>query len=134
MPDERTNTASRQVITAAMRVHSVLGPGMLEHAYRRCLAHELRLHGVRVDEEVSLPLRYRRFDLDVAYRVDLLVDDRVIVEVKAISTLKPVHAAQLLSYLRLADRSLGLLLNFHVLRLKHGIRRIVNDHVPDYWR
>lgn len=113
-----------QVIGAALRVHSTLGPGLLESAYAACLAHELRTRGHAVLTQHPLPIRYDGLLIDVGYRVDLLVDDVVIVELKAVARLAPVHEAQLLSYLRLSGVKVGLLINFHEYRLKDGIRRL----------
>ena len=118
---------SGQVVDSAMTVHSALGPGLLESAYVACLAHELRLRGLHVREQVPLPVIYRGVQIELGYRLDILVDGDLIVEVKAVAKLLPVHHAQLLSYLRLSGRRVGLLINFHVRRLKDGISRIVND-------
>lgn len=118
---------SGMVVTSAMTVHSALGPGLLESAYEACLVRELELRGLRVRRQVMLPLRYRGAVLDVGYRLDLLVEEQVVAEVKAVKAIDPIHRAQLLSYLRLSGMRLGLLLNFHALRLKHGIVRMRND-------
>jgi GxxExxY protein len=118
--------SSRAVIDAAMRVHTVLGPGLLENAYQVCLEHELRRRGHFVQGQWPLPILYDGVHIDVGYRVDLLVDDLVIVELKAVAKVLPIHEAQLLSYLRLSGVRVGLLINFHELRLKDGIRRMVN--------
>jgi GxxExxY protein len=123
---EGDEATSRQILTCAMRVHSALGPGLLESAYEICLAHVLEASGVPVKRQVSMPLTFEGVDLDAGYRLDLLVDNRVVVEVKAIERLQPIHTAQLLSYLRLANLRMGLLLNFHVLRMKDGIKRVLN--------
>jgi GxxExxY protein len=120
------NTISGQVVDSAMRVHSALGPGLLEHAYQVCLAHDLTARGLRVRREVDMPVIYNGVRVDLAYRIDLLVEESVVVEVKAIAKLLPVHEAQLLSLLRLSDHRVGLLINFHVPRLKDGIIRRVN--------
>jgi GxxExxY protein len=109
-----------------MRVRSALDPGLLESAYEICLAHLLATSGVPVRRQVSMPLTFEGIDLGAGYRLDLLVDNRVIVEVKAVERLQPIHTAQLLSYLRLANLRMGLLLNFHVLRMKDGIKRVLN--------
>ena len=118
---------SGRIVHAAIRVHSALGPGLLESAYRACLAHELREEGMDVRSEVALPVRYRGISVEVGYRLDLLVEEAVVVELKAVSKLLPIHEAQLLSYLRLSGHKLGLLINFHVPRLKDGLRRMRND-------
>lgn len=118
---------SGAVVDAAMRVHSALGPGLLESAYAACLAHELRQRGLKVMCEVPLPVVYDGIKLDAGYRLDMLVEDAVIVELKAVEALAPIHQAQLLSYLKLSGKRVGLLINFHVLHLKDGIKRLVND-------
>jgi len=117
---------SHAVITAAMKVHTALGPGLLESTYTVCLQHELRKAGFNSEAQVALPVVYDGVKLPLGYRIDLMVEDKVIVELKSVDGISPVHQAQLLSYLKLSGRSLGLLLNFNVLRLKDGIRRMVN--------
>jgi GxxExxY protein len=115
-----------QIIKASLRVHSVLGPGLLESAYRVCLRHELLESGVEVLSEVPVPIVYDGCVIDVGYRIDLLVEQSVVVEVKTVRKLMPVYSAQLLSYLRLSQLPTGLLINFHVARLRDGIKRIAN--------
>ena len=114
-----------QILTSAMRVHSVLGPGLLESAYEACLAHEIGKAGLTVDRQVALPIEYDGQRLEAGYRLDLLVEQIVVVEVKAVEKLTPIHLAQVLSYLKLGAFPLGFLLNFHVAHLRHGIKRIV---------
>ncbi|MBI4441841.1 MAG: GxxExxY protein [Acidobacteria bacterium] len=109
-----------------MKVHSAVGPGLLESAYEACLLHELRDLGLKVAAQVSLPVAYDGVKIEVGYRVDLLVEDAVIVELKAVETLLSIHTAQLLSYLKLSGKRVGLLINFNVLQLKDGIKRMVN--------
>lgn len=121
-----TNTTSGVVVDSAIKVHSALGPGLLESAYHACLAHELRQRGVRVLTQVDLPVVYDGKRIDVGYRIDMLVEDSVVVELKTVKKLLRVHEAQLLSYLRLGGYRVGLLINFHVDRLKDGIRRMAN--------
>ena len=121
-----TNTTSGVVVDSAMKVHSALGPGLLESAYHACLAHELRQRGVKVLTQVDLPVVYDGKRIDVGYRIDMLVDDSVVVELKTVKKVLRVHEAQLLSYLRLGGYRVGLLINFHVDRLKDGIRRMAN--------
>jgi GxxExxY protein len=116
----------KNVVEAALRVHSALGPGLLESAYQVCLAHELVECGLAVEQEAGLPVHYRGNTLDVGYRIDLLINKKVIVEIKAVEKLMPIHSAQLLSYLKLSQCKLGFLLNFNVLRMKDGIKRVVN--------
>lgn len=120
------NDVSGQVVDGAIRVHSILGPGLLERPYLVCLAHELGKRGLRVQAEIPMSVRYDGVELDLAYRLDLLVEDCVVVEIKAVAKLLPVHHAQLLSQLKLSDRRVGLLINFNVALLKDGIVRMVN--------
>jgi len=120
------NELTATIIGAAIEVHRVLGPGLLESAYNECLQHELELRGVRYEVEVPVTVDYKGHVLLNAYRVDLLVENAVVVELKAVETLEPVHAAQLLTYLRLLRRRVGLLINFNVPVLRKGVRRIVN--------
>ena len=121
------NKISGLIIEAAMRVHTALGPGLLESAYESCLLHELRKIGLIVLSQQILPIEYDSVKIDAGYRIDLLVADSVIVELKAVEKLLPIHEAQLLSYLKLGNKSLGLLINFNVVRLKDGIKRMAND-------
>ena len=124
---ERINEIPGIVVDAAMKVHTELGPGLLESAYSACMAYELRQRGLKVESEVGLPLVYGGVEMEVGYRLDLLVEDLVIVELKAVQQLLPLHEAQLLSYLKLSGRKVGLLLNFNVLRMMDGIKRMVNQ-------
>lgn len=119
------NQDSGQVVDAAMKVHSLLGPGLLEGAYEKCLVYELQQRGLRIENQVTLPVVYDNVRIDCGYRLDLLVEDVVIVEVKAVAALAPVHEAQLLTYLKLSGRKVGLLINFNVPYLKDGIKRRV---------
>jgi GxxExxY protein len=121
------NKISGMIVDAAMRVHSKLGPGLLESTYEACLAYELRKRGLSVRRQVALPIVYDGIQLDDGYRIDLLVEESVIVDLKAITKVHPVHDAQVLSYLKLSGHKLGLMINFHVLHLKDGIKRFVND-------
>ena len=114
------------VVDLAMKVHSALGPGLLESAYRACLAHELEMRGLDVSQEKSLPVRYEGIEISVGYRIDLLLNQKVIVELKAVERLLPIHTAQVLSYLKLSGCKLGFLINFNVPHLKDGIKRVVN--------
>ncbi len=120
------NQISAQIIDAAMKVHSALGPGLLESAYEGCMLHELRKRGLEVYSQVGLPVVYDTVTIDVGYRIDLLVEDCVMVELKSIDKLVPIHEAQLLTYLKLSGVKLGLLINFNVLHLKDGLKRLVN--------
>jgi len=114
-----------KIIGAAIEVHRVLGPGLLESAYQKCLAHELRLRGLYVESEVPVPLTYKGLDLGCSYRLDLLVERQAVVELKAMESILPVHRAQLITYLKLTHCQVGLLINFNVPVLKDGIKRIV---------
>ena len=116
---------SEQIIGAAIEVHRHLGPGLLESAYRRCLVHELGLRGLSVQTEVSLGIDYKGIRLASGYRMDIVVENKVVVEVKAVEALAPIHQAQLLTYLLLAGYQLGLLVNFNVPVLREGIKRLV---------
>jgi GxxExxY protein len=120
------NELSRIVIGCALKVHSALGPGLLESAYEACLHYELITAGLFVENQKPLPLVYQTVKMECGYRIDLFVARRLIIEVKAVDVLNDIHLAQVLTYLRLTDCRLGLLLNFNVLRLRDGIRRVVN--------
>ena len=117
---------SHAIITAALKVHSELGPGLLESAYKACLQHELRQSRIRSALEVGLPVVYRGVKLELGYRMDLVAEDLVIVEVKSVDGISPVHQAQVISYLKLSGKSIGLLINFNVVHLRDGIERFVN--------
>jgi GxxExxY protein len=117
---------SHAVITAAMSVHTELGAGLLESTYSACVQHELHIAGFRFAAQVGLPVVYRGVKLDLGYRRDLLVENLVVVEIKSVDALSPVHQAQILSYLKLSGKSLGLLINFSVVHLKDGTKRFVN--------
>ena len=121
------NKITQTIIGSAITVHKSLGPGMLESAYEACLAFELADRGLSVERQKSLPVIYRDVKLDCGYRLDLLVEEKVIVELKVIDRLLPIHSAQLLSYLKLSGCKVGLLMNFNVKILKNGLRRIIND-------
>lgn len=120
------NEITGQIVDSAMKVHTALGPGLLESAYEACLTHELKKRGLHAVTQVGLPVEYGGVKLEVGYRIDILVENQVIVEVKAVSEIHPIHEAQLLSYLKLDDKRIGILINFNVLRLKDGIKRMAN--------
>ena len=120
------NFISGTVVDASMRVHSELGPGLLESTYEACLVHELHLRNVPVRNQLTLPVIYKQAKIDAGYRIDLLVAEEVIVELKAVEQLLPIHEAQLLTYLKLSQKKVGLLINFNALRLKYGLKRIAN--------
>ena len=117
---------TESIISAAMKVHSVLGPGLLENVYETCLIHEMRKKDIEVNNQVVLPVIYDNIEMDLGYRLDLLVQNQVIVELKSVEKLLPIHEAQLLSYLKLSQKKVGLLINFNVVHLKNGIKRFVN--------
>jgi GxxExxY protein len=120
------NEVGTAVIASSMKVHSALGPGLLESVYELCLAHELTQLGLLVRRQVEVPLRYKDIEFDHGFRLDILVDSRVVVEAKALDAVLPVHRSQLLSYLRLGGFKLGYLLNFNVMHMRDGIVRLVN--------
>ncbi len=120
------NKISGVIVDSAMKVHTALGAGLLESTYEICLIHELRKRRYNVESQLALPVVYDGIKLDAGYRIDLLVENAVIVELKAVERFLPIHEAQLLSYLKLSDKRLGLLINFNVVHLKNGLRRIVN--------
>jgi GxxExxY protein len=120
------NEITGAVVNSAMKVHSLLGPGLLESAYQACLAHELRNRGLEVVTEVALPVVYEGQKLEVGYRIDLVVEGRVVAEVKSGESIHPIHEAQLLSYMRLSGIGIGLLINFNVLQPRDGIKRMVD--------
>ncbi len=111
-----------------MKVHTILGPGLLESAYQACLAHELSARGLSVATQVGLPVIYEGQKLEVGYRIDVVVEGRVVIEVKSVESIHPLHEAQLLSYMRLSGMNVGLLINFNVLHLRDGIKRMVDGH------
>jgi GxxExxY protein len=121
------NDVTGQIVDAAMAVHKALGPGLLESAYEACLAYELRSRGMQVVQQAELPIAYREVRVDAGYRMDLVVEDAVVVELKSVDEVAPIHKAQLLTYLKLSGHKVGLLINFNVELLKHGITRMVNN-------
>ena len=124
--EELHHNLTSHIIAAAIEVHRRLGPGLLESAYEACLAYELRIRGIKVLTQVGLPVIYDEVELDVGYRIDLLIEDTVIIELKAVEKVIPLHEAQLISYLKLSGKRIGLLMNFNVTKLKDGILRRVN--------
>ena len=124
--DSGINQITEAIIGAAMKVHSALGPGLLEKAYQVCLAHELRKSGFKVETEVGLPVIYDGVRVELGYRIDLIVNDLVIVELKCAEKIIPVYEAQIISYLKLSGKKVGLLINFHVRHLRDGIRRFID--------
>lgn len=127
LSEDELNRITGIVIGCAIEVHRVMGPGLLESAYQYCLAWELRNAGVAFQEQVAVPVKYKGTVIPNAYRLDLLVENEVVVELKSVERLEPIHTAQLLTYLRTSDLRLGLLLNFNVDIMRKGIKRIVNN-------
>ena len=123
--DSTTEINFKKLLDACFKVHSELGPGLLESSYELCLAYELQKSGLNVRSQVPMPISYGGVKLDAGYRVDLLIEESIIVEIKAVEEFHPVHMAQLLTYLKLSGNRLGLLVNFNVSRLKDGIKRVV---------
>ena len=121
------NEISKVIFDSALKVHKNLGPGLLESAYEECLFYELQKRGLNVVKQKPLPLVYEEVKLEIGYRLDLLVENKVIIEVKAVEALNDVHLAQILTYLKLSECKLGLLINFNVALIKNGIRRVVNN-------
>jgi len=124
---KKINDITEEIIGAAIAVHRELGPGLLESSYETCLAYEIARSGFSVQRQKELPVIYRNVKLDCGYRIDLLIENKVILEIKAVDKLAPIHTAQLLSYLKLSGCKIGLLINFNVKVLKDGIRRLIND-------
>jgi GxxExxY protein len=120
------NEISGKVIDCSIKVHRILGPGLLESTYEVCLSHELRKSGLKVDSQIALPIIYDDIFIEAGYRIDLMVEDSVVIELKSIERILPIHEAQLLTYLKLSKKKLGLLINFNVTLLKNGIKRMVN--------
>ena len=120
------NELGEAILGAAMKVHSGLGPGLLESVYEACLVHELNEQGLKVERQFSLPVEYDGQRIEAGFRVDILVEDKVVIEIKAIERFAPIHMAQMLTYLRLGGFKLGYLLNFNVAHMREGIKRVVN--------
>ncbi|QOG02813.1 GxxExxY protein [Flavobacterium sp. MDT1-60] len=120
------NELSRIVFDCALKVHQTLGPGLLESAYEECLFFELKKTGLRIEKQKPLPLIYEEIKLEIGYRLDIIIENKLILEIKSVDALNEIHFAQLLTYLKLTDCKLGLLLNFNVILIKNGIKRVVN--------
>ena len=131
--NEKLNKITETIISGAINVHRTLGPGLLESAYEACMVFELAQAGLKVEQQKPLPIVYREVKLECGYRLDLMIENEVIIEIKSIEKLMPIHQAQLLSYLKLSECKVGLLINFNVKVLKDGIKRVVNNF-PDSLR
>ncbi|MFH0999222.1 MAG: GxxExxY protein [Bacteroidota bacterium] len=121
------NEISKEIFDAALKVHKNLGPGLLESAYEECLFYEIKKSGLFIERQKPLPLLYEEVKLEIGYRVDLMIEKKVIIEIKAVEAINDVHLAQVLTYLKLSNCKLGLLINFNVALIKNGIRRVVNN-------
>lgn len=121
------NEIFKIIFDCALKIHKNLGPGLLESAYEECLFYELKKYGLNVEKQKALPLVYEEVKLEIGYRIDIIVENKVIIEVKSVESLNDVHLAQVLTYLKLSDCKLGMLINFNVAFLKNGIRRVVNN-------
>jgi len=122
------NRITEIIIGCAIEVHRALGPGLLENAYEECLYYELKQVGIKVEKQKALPLTYKEVHLDVGYRLDLFIEDKVIVELKAVEALNEIHQAQLITYLKVSGCKVGLLINFNVAKLTDGLKRMVNNY------
>jgi len=122
------NKITEKIIGAAINVHRALGPGLLESAYQECLLYELKSIGLKVKKEISLPIIYKEVKLDHGYRIDLLVEEKIVLELKTVEKFTEVHSAQILTYMKLGNYPLGLLINFNTKLLKNGIKRFINTH------
>jgi GxxExxY protein len=123
--DQETDRIAKEIVDSAFQVHTHLGPGLLENAYESCLLHELARRGLKAERQLEVPLEYKGVHLDAGFRLDVLVEKKVIVEIKSVESLMPIHRAQVLTYLKLAGLHLGFLINFNVPIIKKGIERIV---------
>jgi GxxExxY protein len=122
------NEITEKIIGCAIQVHKILGPGLLESAYQECLYYELQKNGLKVEKEKPIPLVYEEVKLECGYRLDLLVENKVIVEIKSVEELNDIHLAQVLTYLKLNNSKIGLLINFNVLQLIKGVKRVINKY------
>src|SRR5690554_2847999 len=123
------NEISKKIIGAAIEVHKQLGPGLLESSYEVCLAYELRQQGLNIQTQIALPVVYKEVKLEAGYRIDVLVENKVIIEIKALEALADIHTAQILTYLKLKDLKLGLLINFNSVKVIDGVKRVINGYL-----
>ena len=119
---------AKQIFLASLEVHKIMGPGLLESVYEMCLLKELHLRNISAESQVGIPLQFKGFDLSKEYKIDILVEKELIIELKSVDTILPVHQAQLISYLKLADKRMGFLINFNVPVIKNGFKRFVNNY------
>ena len=127
--EEDLNKLSKIIIGIAIDVHNALGPGLLESAYKECLYYKINQSGIWVEKEKPIPLVYEKINLDCGYRIDLLVNNQLVLEIKSVEAINDIHIAQALTYLKIGNYKLGLLINFNVLQLKYGIKRIINGYI-----
>ena len=127
MTNEEFNNLSKRILAACLMVHREMGPGLLESVYELCLLNEFKLNGIKAESQVSIPLIYRGVELSKDFRIDILVENEIVLEIKSLESLLPVHEAQIISYLKLANKRLGFLVNFNSALLKHGFKRFVNN-------
>jgi GxxExxY protein len=128
MDIDKYEELAKQIFLASLEVHKIMGPGLLESVYEMCLLKELHLRNILAESQVGIPLQFKGFDLSKEYKIDILVEKELIIEVKSVDTILPVHQAQLISYLKLADKRMGFLINFNVPIIKNGFKRFVNNY------
>ena len=128
MDIDKYEELAKQIFLASLEVHKIMGPGLLESVYEMCLLKELHLRNISAESQVGIPLQFKGFDLSKEYKIDILVEKELIIELKSVDTILPVHQAQLISYLKLADKRMGFLINFNVPVIKNGFKRFVNNY------
>ncbi len=128
MEKNRYEELAKEIFLASLEVHKIMGPGLLESVYEMCLLRELQLRNISAECQVTIPLQYKGFNLSKEYKIDILVEEQIIIELKSVDSILPVHEAQLISYLKLADKRMGFLINFNVPLIKSGFRRFVNNY------
>ena len=128
MDIDKYEKLAKQIFLASLEVHKIMGPGLLESVYEMCLLKELHLRNISAESQVGIPLQFKGFDLSKEYKIDILVEKELIIELKSVDTILPVHQAQLISYLKLADKRMGFLINFNVPVIKNGFKRFVNNY------
>ena len=128
MDIDKYEELAKQIFSASLEVHKIMGPGLLESVYEMCLLRELQLRNISVESQIGIPLQFKGFDLSKEYRIDILVEKEIIIELKSVDTILPVHQAQIISYLKLADKRMGFLINFNVPIIQNGFKRFVNNY------
>lgn len=127
---KNSEKVAKEIVDAAVKIHKKLGPGLLESAYESCMEYELKKRGFSVSRQLVQPIQYEEITIDAGYRIDLLVENSVIIELKSVDQLAPIHTAQIITYLKLSGKTLGFLINFNVPLLKQGLKRVVHNHQP----